>query len=109
MNQTRVGIGSLQVGIILLTIVTALIHFSLVFPSPLFILNGLGYLVLLAALYLPMPQLRDYRHIIRWILLGYTGLTILLWIIMGARFWLAYIDKVIEVVLIGLLWLESRR
>ncbi len=108
MKQQNVRIGLLQWGIILITIATALIHFSLLFPDVLFILNGLGYLTLLAALYLPLPQLAGYRRLICWALLGYTALTIILWIIMGSRIPIAYIDKAIEVVLIALLWLESR-
>ncbi|MCG3206736.1 MAG: hypothetical protein FOGNACKC_00335 [Anaerolineae bacterium] len=108
MKQQNVRIGLLQWGIILLTIATALVHFSLLFPDVVFILNGLGYLTLLAALYLPLPQLAGYRRMIRWALLGYTALTIVLWLIMGSRILLAYIDKTIEVILIVLLWLESR-
>ena len=108
MKQQKVQIGLLQVGIIILTIATALIHFSLVFPSALFILNGLGYLVLLAALYLPLAQLAEYRGVVRWILMGYTALTIILWIIMGSRISIAYINKIIEVVLIILLWMKNR-
>lgn len=108
MKQQNVRIGLLQWGIILLTIATALVHFSLLFPDVVFILNGLGYLTLLAALYLPLPQLAGYRRMIRWALLGYTALTIVLWLIMGSWILLAYIDKTIEVILIVLLWLESR-
>ena len=107
MKVTQLGL--LQWGIILLTIVTAIVHFSLVFPSGLFILNGLGYLALLAALYLPIPLLTSYRDVIRWALLGYTALTVVLWLIMGARIPIAYVDKAVEVVLIVLLWLESRQ
>jgi len=109
MNQTRAQLGLLQMGIIVLTAATAVIHFSLAFPNPLFILNGLGYLTLLAARYLPILQLRDYRHLLRWALLGYTALTVVLWVIVGARIPIAYADKAIEVVLIVLLWLESRQ
>ena len=109
MKQTQTHIGPLQIGIILLTVATAVTHFTLVFPSVLFILNGLGYLVLLAALYLPIPQLASYRGLIRWALLGYTALTVVLWVIGGSRTPIAYIDKVIELALIMLLWLESRQ
>jgi hypothetical protein len=106
MNQ-KITIGPLQWGIILLTVATAAIHFSLILP--LFILNGLGYLVLLAGLYLPIPALANYRAWVRWALLGYAALTIILWVIMGVRSPLAYIDKAIEVVLIVLLFMESRQ
>ena len=85
MNQTYAKMGPLQYAIIALTVTTALIHFTLVFPSPLFILNGLGYLVLLGALYLPIPQLADYRSLVRWALIAYTALTVILWVIMGSR------------------------
>lgn len=107
MKQASVQLGSMQWGIILLTVATAAIHIALLFP--LFILNGLGYLALLAALYLPIRQLTSYRHPVRWVLLGYTALTVVLWVIIGQRDLVAYVDKVIEVVLIVLLWLESRQ
>jgi hypothetical protein len=109
MSQTKIQMGPLQIAIILLTVATAITHFTLVFPSPLFILNGLGYLVLLTALYLPIPQLADHRKLIRWALIGYTALTVVLWVIVGSRTPIAYIDKVIEVVLILLLLIEGRQ
>jgi hypothetical protein len=100
---------ALRVGIILLTLATALIHLQLAFPDPAFILNGLGYLTLLAALYLPVPRLARYRNTVRWVLIGFTALTILLWVLLGARTPIGYIDKAIEIVLIVLLLLEARR
>ena len=100
---------ALRVGIVLLTLSTALIHLQLAFPDPAFILNGLGYLALLAALYLPVPRMARYRNIVRWVLVGFTALTILLWILLGARTPIGYIDKAIEIVLILLLLLEARR
>jgi hypothetical protein len=109
MNQTKVQLGPLQAGVIILTIATAIVHLSLLFPDPLFILNGLGYLALLAALFLPISQLAGRRGLVRWTLLGYTALTVVLWVIMGERGALAYVDKVIEVVLLVLLWLEGRQ
>lgn len=109
MNQTKAQLGPLQAGVIILTLATAIIHFSLLFPDVLFILNGLGYLALLAALYLPISQLAGRRGLVRWALLGYTALTVVLWVIMGERGALAYVDKVIEVVLLVLLWLDGRQ
>lgn len=98
----------LQIGIIILTLGTAITHISLLFPDPVFILNGLGYLVLLAALYLPIPWFARYRRAIRWALIGYTVLTIMLWVVIGSRIPIAYINKVNEVALVGLLLLEAR-
>ena len=101
--------GTLRVGIIILTAATALIHLQLNFPDPMFILNGLGYLALLAVLYLPVPQLARYRNAARWVLVGYAALTIFLWILVGARTPIGYIDKLIEIALIALLVIEVRR
>ncbi len=95
--------------IILLTIATALVHFTLIFPDPVFMLNGLGYLVLVAALYVPLPELSGRRTQIRWVLMAYTALTVLLWAFMGARATIAYIDKLIELILIVLLWMKSQK
>ena len=98
----------LRVGIALLTLATALIHLQLAFPDPAFILNGLGYLALLAALYLPVRRVARYRNTARWVLIGYAALTIFLWILLGARTPIGYIDKAIEVALITLLLIETR-
>jgi membrane-bound ClpP family serine protease len=106
---TSLASTALRVGIVLLTLATALIHLQLAFPDPAFILNGLGYLALLAALYLPVPRLARYRNIVRWVLIGFTALTILLWILLGARTPIGYIDKAIEIALILLLLLDARR
>lgn len=105
--------GQRQLGIIVLTLATALIHLALSFrfptgPDPIFMLNGLGYLGLVALLYLPTPLVLGQRNLVRWLLLGYTALTVVLWLIMGVRSAIAYVDKLIELVLIGLLWLEDQ-
>ena len=101
----------IRLGIIALTIATAIVHLYLGFQGlPLFVLNGLGYLTLLAALCLPIPQLIPYRSLIRWALVGYTALTIVLWLVItgGASNATGYIDKVVEVLLIVLLVAEAR-
>ena len=100
----------LRIGVIVLTVGTALIHLYLGLQGlPLFILNGLGYLTLLAALTLPIPRLSEYRNLTRWVLVGYAALTIFLWILVGARNSIGYTDKIIELALIALLVLEARR
>lgn len=104
------SIGTKQYVIIILTLATAFIHFSLAFPDVLFILNGLGYLTLLAAMYLPLPFAKDNRGLVRWVFMGFTAVTILAWIAIGNKSWpaglLGYLTKAIEVVLLGLLWTE---
>jgi hypothetical protein len=99
----------LRVGIVALTLGTALIHLSLNFPDLGFMLNGLGYLTLLAALCLPVPKVARHQDIVRWVLIGYAALTILLWILLGDRTAIGYTAKAIEVALITLLLLEARR
>ena len=82
---------------------------SLLFPDPVFIMNGLGFLTLLGALYLPIPQLSRWRRQIRWLLIGYTALTIVLWLAFGSRIPIAYVSKTAEVLLIVCLLIENRR
>ena len=96
--------------IIALTVITALIHLSLSFNpfNPLFILNGVGYLVLIVALYF-VPQLAGQRALIRWVLLGYTAVTFVLYFVFNwPDIWgpLGLIDKAVELVLMILLWLD---
>src|SRR4028118_625378 len=76
---------AIRVGVVLLTLITAVVHLSLRFPDPAFILNGLGYMTLLAALYLTVPKLAPYRSIVRWAMIGYATLTLLLWAAIGMR------------------------
>jgi hypothetical protein len=108
MNRTGVKLTALDYAIIALTIATAAIHFTLVFPSTLFIMNGLGYLALLAALYLPIPGLPFNRDMVRWALIGYTAFTIVAWFLTGSRIPIAYVDKAIEAALIVLLVVKGR-
>ncbi len=102
-------IGSLQIGILLLAAATAIIHLALAIPSNiLFYLNGLGYLGLAAGLYF-VPQLANKRSLIRWVLVGFTAVTIILFFIFNAETGygaLGLVDKAIEVALIVLLWLD---
>lgn len=98
----------MQTAIILLTLATAIIHLVLgiQFNLGMFILNGIGYIALLTALYL--PQLRGQRKLIRWVLIAYTAVTVLAWVAIGERNAIGWIDKIIEVALIVLLYIEGR-
>lgn len=100
---------AIRVSIVALALFAALIHVSLNFPDPVFILNGLGYLALLAALYLPIPQVAHHRNLARWGLIGYTALTLVLWFVIGMRTPIGYISAADEVALILLLLLEAHR
>jgi hypothetical protein len=100
---------AIRIGVVVLTLITAIVHLSLLFPDPVFILNGFGYLTLLAALYLPIPRLVPHRPLVRWILIGYTLLTILAWVAIGERTLLGYSTTSVEVALVILLLIEGRR
>ncbi len=116
-SRTPVGLG-LGVGIFLLTLATAGIHLYLAFSAipymglnfgvMLFILNGLGYLGLLAALQLPIPQLARFRSAARWVLIALAALTIVLFFLMAPEYTIVgYVDKAIEVALIALLLADA--
>ena len=109
-SRTSTGVG-LGAGIFLLALATAVIHLylGLSFGNTLFVLNGLGYLGLLAALQLPIPQLARFRPIARWALVGYTTLTIVLYFIDNPGMTIGYVDKVIEAALISLLLVDAYR
>ena len=100
-------------GVVLLALGTALIHLFLGLQVPgalgaSFVLNFFGYVGLVALLYLPVPGIRSYQPYVRYALIGYTALTIVLWIAFGTKYPLGYADKVIEVGLIALLVIEDR-
>jgi hypothetical protein len=119
MAHSRVSVGlGLGVGIFLLTLATAVIHlylaftaipyFGLNFGVVLFILNGLGYLGLLAVLQLPIPQLARFRSAARWALVAFAAVTIVLFFVMAPLYdFIGYVDKAIEVALIALLLADA--
>jgi hypothetical protein len=100
---------AIGIGVVVLTLMAAVVHLSRLFPDPVFILNGLGYLALLAALYLPLAKLVPYRRVVRWTLIGYATLTILAWVAIGERTLLGYSTTAGEVALVLLLLMEGRR
>ena len=133
-NFSRISL--LATAIIILALITAWIHLDLAikigfFTGPigghvsrgrsglmgfifsylplLFILNGIGYIVLVVALYL--PQLKRFQSIIRWILIVFTAITVIAYFaLLGLRQNpTGYIDKIVEIVLIALLLIEERR
>ncbi|RCK71869.1 MAG: hypothetical protein ANABAC_2692 [Anaerolineae bacterium] len=91
-----------RIAIIVLTLATALIHFSLLFPDTLFILNGLGYLALLVAYFAPLPLARQNHRMVKIGFVVYTVITILAWVAIGSNppTLLGLITKIIEVLLV---------
>ena len=112
-------IGTLQIGIIVLTIATALVHLWLAYEQltigmmggVMFVFNGLGYLGLLTALYvqLPIEFVTQNRSLVRWAMIAFALVTILAWAAIGERSVVGYSTKVDEVVLVILLFVESRQ
>ena len=107
-TRTDPRIAILHAGIVGLTLTTAAIHASL--GGPLFTLNAIGYATFAALMVLPGP-IAALRWLVRLALLGFTAVTIGGWILFGARFGLAYVDKGVEVILALSLavdiWLED--
>lgn len=104
----------LQYGMILATLVTAYLHLSL-YPDIMFTLNGLGYLGLLGAYFLPMPMFQQNHKMVWWALFGYTALTIILWVVMGDKTFVAgtdsatgYYAKVAEALLMLFMWADKK-
>ncbi|MFO7539723.1 MAG: hypothetical protein R6X32_16920 [Chloroflexota bacterium] len=107
----NLALGPKQYGIIVLALITAVIHLFLgiQYNDVLFLLNGIGYIGLLGMLYLPLAFLSDYREYVRWALIGYAALTIVLYFVMqGDPFGSAFglVTKAVEVGLIVLLLLD---
>lgn len=111
---SRLNFTQIQWGIIVLTVITAVIHIWLGVGfldsgGLLFVLNGLGYLGLLVLLFAPIEALTPYRTWIRWALIAYTAVTVIAWVFIGTRSPVAYFDKIVEIALIVLLWLDGQR
>jgi len=102
-------------GIILATLATAYLHLSL-FPDIGFTLNGLGYIGLLGAYFLPIAFFQQRHKLVWWGLAGYTLLTIVLWVIMGNKQFvpgtssaIGYYAKTAEVILLAFLWADKSK
>lgn len=100
-------------GIIIFTLATALLHLALfprLGPDPI-ALNGLGFLALLGAYFLPIPFFQQRHNLVWWAMLGYTVLTFVLWLIMGDKTFtfdfsnaaIGYYAKAAELFLLGFL------
>jgi hypothetical protein len=92
----------LRGGVVLLTLLTAAIHLSL--GGLLFTMNAAVYLALAVAMIL--PALAPFRWLARLALVGFAGATIIGWVLFGARFQLAYVDKAFELALLCFLAIE---
>jgi hypothetical protein len=104
-ERTDPRVATLHAAIVGLTLTTAAIHASL--GGLLFTLNAIGYTTLAVAMLLPGPLTR-FRWLVRLALLGFVAATIGGWLLFGARFDLAYVDKGVEAVLLLALLVDMR-
>jgi hypothetical protein len=88
----------LRAAIVLLALATAAIHLTL--GGLLFTLNAVGYTTLAILMVAPGPIGR-VRVFVRLALIGFTTATIGGWLLFGARFPLAFLDKALEVALVA--------
>ena len=106
-----------QIGILVSGLTTALLHlflFTRMGFDPI-VLNGLGYIGLLGAYFLPIPFFQEKHKLVWWGLFGYTILTIILWVILGHKEFvlgfdspaIGYYAKVAELFLLGFLWSDK--
>lgn len=109
-----------HIGIILADVATASLHIYSAFalypppqfsPDPLFTLNGLGYLGLLGAYFLPIPFFQKRHKLVWWVLGGFAILTILLWAAIGTHDLslagrVGIFAKIAELCLLGFLWAD---
>lgn len=98
--------------VVLLTLYTGIVHLvvlNLGGLQPLFILNGLGYFGLLAALLLRFPA--GMQRLLHYAFMAYTAVTIVAWLIMNGDFSdpIGVSTKAVEVLLIVFLWLDLQR
>jgi hypothetical protein len=99
-----------QLLIVVLAVLTALVHFYLCLASGfdiIFFLNFLGYLGLTVVYFLPIPFFQNYHRLVRWAFMAFVAVTIIAWIVVGMRVWYGYVDKLIEVGLLVLLWIDK--
>lgn len=117
--------GALRAAIIALTLFTAIVHIwlglgFLAMGGWAFVLNGAGYITLLVLYLVNWQPLVRLRWIVRWLFIAYTAVTVIAWlfigtgspiagpVVMSTQTLVAYADKVAEIALIVLLWLDGQ-
>jgi hypothetical protein len=100
-------------GIILAGLFAAFFHVIL-YPDIVFTLNGLGYIGLLGAYFLPIAFFQQRHKMVWWGFAGYTLLTFILWVIMGDKQFVAgtysatgYYAMISELFLLAFLWSDK--
>lgn len=116
MNDARPTLGPLAAGVILLTLITAAIHLYLApiefgtgatLFGVLFVLNGLGYLTMLAVIYAPLGFLAPFRLAARMILIVIAAASIGAYFYVGVFDTIGWVDKAVEAGLIVVVLIET--
>jgi hypothetical protein len=108
--EFRVVPGLLQAAIVLLGIAAILLHLLLGLPPQLSILVGLFYVVLLAAMYLPLPGVSSVRPWLRWVLVVFAIANVIGWIVqIYEPPLIRFVVPLVELVLAILVFVESQQ
>ena len=113
---------TLRILIIVTAVVTALVHLALGVGGiltigvntlgVLFVLNALGYLALLAALFVPnVPVFADNRSLAHYLMIAFAALTFVLYFLMNGFSHLgaaAIVAKLAELILMSSTWMHLR-
>jgi len=111
----------IQIAIAALVVMTAVVHLMAgIDDDVLLLLNGLGYPIILAALYWqPFKPFKSFKGILYWLLIGYTTITIISFFVIhpwgiadGSLDWIGLVTKAAEVVLVALVlvdWWQHRQ
>ena len=105
-----------HIGIIVSNLATAFLHISL-YPDfgylDWVVLNGFGSIALLGAYFLPIPFFQQRHQTVFRAMVGYTVLTLLLWLIFGDKTFhfettaaIGYYAKIAEMSLLAFLWTD---
>lgn len=108
-----------QIGILVFGLATAFLHLYLAAKIGVFdpiVLNGAGYIGLLGAYFLPIPFFQQRHKLVWWVLVGYTILTIILWVVLGNKNFvfdfsspaIGYYAKAAELFLLFFLWRDKK-
>jgi hypothetical protein len=93
------------------TVITALVHLGLGFSfgDNLFLLNGVGYLALMYAFLWTPSFLAGQKSLVRWVFIGYTALTIVLYFVISDPITspVGLATKLVEALLIFSIWRSS--
>lgn len=108
-NSNRTALGAASALVIALALVAAAIHFYLVPDefdkgatgyATLFILTGVGYLVALVLMYVPIPAFAPFHSLGRILMVGIAVAAIIAYVSLGYFDTLGWVTKAIEVALV---------